>query len=172
MKTSEGFSLIETVLALGVFAGGILVLLGFLSPTIQAVEEHGTIGSAERAAQSVLAYLSERDFDGIALAGLVDGSDVESLPTLDDRKLLVDRLGERVGTKGDVDAWGFERSTDAQWFEAILIRSETAAPSSEALSLGAIVFVVELSWPAFHSNGTPVSRPQRQRLFVNTSLRR
>lgn len=158
----------EVVLALGVFAGGVLVLMGLLSPLIRSVQELTDGSGSSMAKEAILNQLTELEWDQVRSSYLLNAADISGLHARDNRRFFVSRQGARVSKGGESDALTF----DACYYEALLIRCESlSSPSTEASS-GVLTFFIELSWPAMHVTGETILREQRQRRMVTTSLRR
>lgn len=171
-QTCRGFSLIETVIVIGLVAGGVLILFGLLSPTLQTVEDHELRRRAKAAADAVIAYLESRGLDQVTEHLLVNEADLADLSAWGGHTLFVDREAERVGTLADIAARGYDRFEQAHFFEAVMVRNSASARWGESGVMGVTLFHLELTWPASSADAAVVPRRHRSRLLVTTALRR
>ncbi len=171
-KGLRGFSLLETVIAIGLVAGGALVLFGLLSPLLQAVDHHEWRRRAKSAADAVIAHLEALGIDRAIGQVVVNEADVAALGDWDERKLFVDREGERVGTFAEIAARSYERLDQACFFEAMVVRNSVSGRWDESGVMGVTLLHLELTWPAGAEDGSAVPRRDRSRLRVIMSLRR
>lgn len=170
--TCRGFTLLETVLALGWVAGAVMILFGLLSPMLRMSDEQELRQRAAAAAETVEAYLEARGLDEVAEHLLLNEADIPALGDWDGHRLFVDRDAGYVGTHADIVARGYERFEQAFFFEAIAVRNSAPENAAAHGALGATLFHLELTWPAGNAEGRPVPRQHRNRLVVTTALRR
>jgi prepilin-type N-terminal cleavage/methylation domain-containing protein len=167
----RGFSLIEVVAALGIFAIGMIAVLGLFSPVTRAVANVSDAEAAARAADAVRARLRAMPF--AAAAALVqEPADVRKKdadgaynPNDGTRHpaVIFGRLNGEVAfyhASAVVPAWhDFDYSTspprarplaDAdKFFEIDLIRDAAISPAAEDATAPMIAFHVRVRWPAF-----------------------
>lgn len=165
-----GFTLVETVMALGIVSGGLLILLGVLSSTIQGAIDRDLRRGANDAANAVLSHLLEHGGRSFANSLLVAKDDLEGLAAWDSRKLFVDRGAEFVGTSDEIRARGYERFDQAHFFEAVLVSDTAQWRGGEANGSETTIVSIGLTWPASQPDGAPTPAQQRSRLTVRTCL--
>lgn len=166
----RGFTLVETLMALGIVSGGLLILLGVLSSTIQGAIDHDFRRSANDAVDAVLSHLLEHGGRSFADNHLIAKDELEGLAAWDSRKLFIDRGGEFVGTSDEIRARGYERFDQAHFFEAVLVNDSAQWRAGAASGTESSILSVRLSWPASQPDGAPTPAHQRSRLTVRTCL--
>lgn len=171
-KHCRGFSLVETLMALGVVSGGLLVLLGVLSATIQGAHEHDLRRSANEAVNAVLSHLEERGGHVVAGRLLLGEEELANLAAWDDRKLFVDRETGFVGTHDEIRSRGYDRFDQAHYFEAVLVKDTARWSRGDTGGPESVIFSIRFAWPASRSDGTPTPHGQRSRLTVRACLPR
>lgn len=175
-KRSSAFSLIEVVVALGVFAITIVGVLGLLSPTTQAVSDTLDGGVASRLAETVNAEVERLGFTAVTGSQLVLSSAVSALPTNASKLLFATRGGDRICSQGAADTAPNYIAPAERYFEVLLIRNESLSPAGTDNTAGFVAFSVQVSWPAFVDDGTgaavAVARSQRSVFSFNAAVRR
>ncbi len=185
IRSRLGFSLLEVVVAVGIFAIGMVAVVGLFAPIAKSV---GSLQEAE-AATNVAALLASR-LQGQSLSEVgkllkvSTGARTHQLtdadnnpnspaadPTRDPQLIFASRDGSKIGFYGD-SVWG---PTDTEkFFEIALIRNETLSPvtttvtdpEGNSVAQNADDTAIQLSytarirWPAFVPDATPTN-PRR-----------
>lgn len=175
------FSLLEVVAAIGIFAIGMVAVLGLFTPVAKSV---GTIADAEAAAN--VAALINTKLQGQPFADVVpllkissgtnrhqltdvDGTpnSPEADPRLDNQLLFASRDGLKIGPYSD-PIWG--RTDVEKYFEIALIRNEALLPlgddgadppTADPIATTLILpYNARVRWPAFVPDATPTN-PRR-----------
>ena len=175
-RAARAFSLIEVVVAVGVFALGMVAVVGLFAPVARSVGSTADADAAARVADAVRAKLQSMPF--ATVAGLLKQSTGSSHEitladarvdydlTRDPQLLFASRDGSKVGAYSDA-IWvnGLTRRNwdGEKFFEIALIRNETVAPKAGTVSSsgGADVavtpdesapllgYTARIRWPAF-----------------------
>lgn len=174
-----GFSLLEVVVAVGIFAVGMMAVVGLFTPVARSVSGSAEAETAARVADALRAKLQAMPVaDVIALLKKSNGTRHELTdadgrpdydPTKDAQVLFASRDGSKIGTYADV-VWGarsvqFNPDRD-KYFEVALIRNETLTPlaTTQSADLDAtpvnpddtaflIAYTARLRWPMFVPEG-------------------
>lgn len=160
-KKIHAFSLVEVVVAVGIFAIAVVSILGLLVPISQSTADIRDTDDATRVATVIQAELQQLGFSavqsnlwvGVPNDQTFDPTDVSSSP----KALLASRSGDRIGVY-DSNVWkltstGSETSSDAnaqKFFEIVLLENTLITPSSDP---GFLAFTMRLRWPAFLPDG-------------------
>jgi prepilin-type N-terminal cleavage/methylation domain-containing protein len=164
---TRGFSLIEVVAALAIFAIGMVAVLGLFAPVTRSISTVSDSEAAARVADAVRARLQALPFKQ-ALALVQDVADVRKhdgdgnynpnegakYPAVIFGKLNGD-IGIYDATK-EPKAWydstvpNPARVLDAdKYFEIDLIRNETLSPKADDATAAIVVYTMRVRWPAF-----------------------
>jgi prepilin-type N-terminal cleavage/methylation domain-containing protein len=183
-RPARGFSLIEVVVALGVFSVAIVVVVGLLKPTVESVQNVVDSQAADRLADSIIAKVAAYGYTALTLGDettnnqpllITASSNMDTSVSLTDPRLIfADRTGDVVGqaTGPDSGLWQNLNPTapnDNMYFEIMLVRNATFSPPSnvsDALA-GGVAFTVHISWPAYTPGSTanglqPLARGNRR----------
>lgn len=181
IRARTAFSLVEVVLAVGIFAVGIVAVLGLFAPVAQSIRANG---EAEAAAGAVDALLSRLRTEPVAtVAGYLQMPDEFQRdetrsgddPAADGRVFYVSLARDKVGQRDD-PVWG--GSDRDKYFELTLIRNEDLSPAANDEFSAWLAFNVRVRWPAFLpvANGGAVQvggdSSARPALFFAGSVRR
>lgn len=165
-RRPHAFTLLEVVVAVGVFAVGMVAVIGLLTPVARSVGDSADADAAARVADAVRAKLQTMPWATVAgMLKRTTGSGHE-LTIADNRSdydltkdaqlLFASRDGTKVGTYGDATLWldpVTRRASDREkFFEVALIRNEDLSPGSEAFPDATAVvlgYTVRIRWPAF-----------------------
>ncbi len=142
MINKKAFSLIEVVLAAGVFAVTIVAVLGLYAPLSQSVSEMSDTDDASRLMNAVNSELSRLDFD-----------DVEDY---DGETLYATRGGDVIGKIGLLPG---QVLREEAYFRIELDRLNNAPTEPYAQ------FAVEIYWPEYLPDGTQVTEGQEILIF-------
>lgn len=163
-RVFSGFSLVEVVVAVGLFAFAIVGVLGLLSPTGRAIADVTDNDAASRAISAIQ--------DGLQRAGwaAVQANLLAASPTDTQYPFAVSRGGEKVGIKsGTGSASPFpndEPGRGEQFFEFALVRDTNLSPAANDNTAGFLAFTIVLRWPAYLPNGLPVTTPSQKSVLV------
>ena len=156
-------------MALGIFAIGMVAVIGLFSPVAKSVGDSADAEAATRVADLLSVKLQTLGLDAVApLLKVKTGATTHELTTADatgnynvaaDPKLLfASRDGTKIGRYGDLTLWGVDpatrRASDREkYFEIALIRNETISPpptdtAPDAL-LPVLAYTARVRWPAF-----------------------
>ena len=184
-RLRRAFSLIEVVVAVGIFALGLVAVLGIFAPITKSIATVSESESAARVADSVLARLRAIPFDTAARfvqdATTVQKNDASGAYNPNDgAKNPFVIFGKRDGEAGFYDSDTAQKKwrdslgntiADAdKYFEIELIRNDTLStktiPAADPADPGVpadptatmIAFSMRVRWPSFlpASSGTPV----------------
>lgn len=170
-ESSQGFSLIEVVAAIAVFALGMVALLGLFTPVTKSVAAVGDAEAAARVADAVRARLHAMPFE--AAAALIQApanlqkksADPAYNPNDGSRnpQVIFGTLGgeaafyDRDATRPNWYRTDYTRSPPRplavpnadKYFEIDLIRNETLSPAGADALAAVIAFNIRVRWPAF-----------------------
>jgi type II secretory pathway pseudopilin PulG len=166
----RAFSLVEVVVAMGVFAIAVIVVLGLLPPATREVGETLDVGTAQRLAEAINAEVRRVGYDALVPALLVSNAELRDLADDDPRLFWADRDGRRVGDSRNMEG------VDERYFEIVLVRMDDLSPPGADSTAGYVAFTGWLSWPARlpdgDSGGRVVARAQRSTHAYNFALTR
>lgn len=162
-----GFSLLEVVAAVAIFAVGMVAVLGLFAPVAKSVATVADAEAAARVADAVRARLQALPFDQ-ALALVQEVADVRrkdgdgAYNPNDGTKNPAVVFGKLSGDVGIYDpaqgrnAW-YDSSVPApqripdteKFFEVDLIRNDTLTPKSGDATAAMVAYTIRVRWPAF-----------------------
>ena len=170
------FSLLEVVVAVGVFAIGIVAILALFAPAAKSVSANAEAEAAAAVAQALAADLQRRvvlaDAEPFAAitallkkstaAGghelTADNARADYDIARDPQLLFANRDGTKIGTFADTTVWGTPNSPREKFFEIALIRNETLSPPGDPAAdppvnpdatAAFIAYTARIRWPAF-----------------------
>lgn len=159
-RARSAFSLVEVVVAVGVFAIAIVSVIGILAGVGKSVGEVNDADKAARLIGVVQAKLQDAGFVNVKAA--IDGG----------TSFFASEDGAIVALTGD-SVWG---GTNAlKYFELNLIRNETLSnpTTNPDESAGFLAFNIRVSWPAYLPNGQEVTDDtQKEVLIVPAAITR
>lgn len=180
----KAFSLVEVVVAVGIFAIAILSVIGVLTGVGRSVGEVVDTDKASRLVGVVQARLQASSFSTIVaslktdatVAGEATGYD----PSADTRVFFANEDGSIVAPYNATSAWEQNDPTptiterDAlKFFELTLIRNPNLSPANNDGSAGFLAFTIRIRWPAFLPNGTRVTdHTQKEVLMIPAVITR
>ncbi len=182
--TGRGFSLIEVVVAVGIFAVAISIVIGLLVPTVNSVNDTIDTNTANRISSAINSKLQSLGYSRVQALLYPASTNPNTVPVSDPNLLFANKTGEQVGTAAD-PVWGGVNNHAAKYFEAMLVHTPNtvlsatdAAPASSNISF--VMFTVRLTWPAYLPDGTglpttvllPTPRPQRRIFVFNAAVAR
>ena len=169
------FTLIEVVVAIGIFAISMVAVIGLFGPVAKSVGDLTDAEAAAHVAELLAVQLQSQEPVDLAAGTpfkslvarlkvatakshqLTDADNSTSYDIVTDPQLLfASRDGTKIGTYGDTTVWGIEVSTRKvsdrdKFFEIALIRNETLSPNNPALDDAAplLAYTARVRWPAF-----------------------
>jgi type II secretory pathway pseudopilin PulG len=171
-KSACGFSLVEVVVAVGIFALAIVGVIGLLVPTSKTITEVADADSASRAISAIQSGLQKAGYTAVR-ASLVANPPVIFYATKD---------GSKVGASTDTTLWP-SGSDQEKFFEFRLVRNgdvPTAgaglSPAANDATAGFLAFTIVLKWPAFAPTadgaGIAVDDSQKSTMVVPAAITR
>jgi hypothetical protein len=165
--------LVEVVVALGVFAAGIIPVLAFFGALTHSARADREAEAAAGIADALVSRLRTLPFDTLAarLKTTVQPGDKPA----DGRDLFFASLGgDKIGPDEDPVWNGSDRD---KFFEITLLRNEELSPAERDADAAWLAFNVRLRWPAFRpvSAGGAVRTGESERmqeLIFSGSVRR
>jgi prepilin-type N-terminal cleavage/methylation domain-containing protein len=174
-QARRAFTLLEVVVALSIFAVGILAVVGLFAPVARSVSGSSDAEVAARTAEALRLKLQTMQFaDVVALLKNSNGAkhaltDADAKPdynpATDPQILFASRDGSKIGVYTD-PIWNVSgRNSDREkYFEIALVRNEAVSPlgtatdNAPAPNLDATApmlgYVARLRWPSFVPDGT------------------
>lgn len=172
----RAFSLLEVVAAIGIFAIGMVAVIGLFAPVAKSV---GGTADAEAAANVADLLRSRLQGMGISAATLLlksstakshELTDADAKPdydiTKDAQLLFASRDGTRIGGYNDPvwrDPVTLQPSDTGKFFEIALVRNETLSPVPVSDADPApppplvLAYTARIRWPAFVPDATPTN---------------
>lgn len=175
-QRGSAFSLLEVVVAVGIFALGIAAVVTLFAPAAKSVAANSDAEAAAAVAQALAIQLQRRvvPTDPNPFAAVVallkkstatggheltaENARADYNITLDPQLLFANRDGTKIGTFADTAVWGTPNSNREKFFEIALIRNETLSPKGDptaepptdpdATALF-IAYTARIRWPAF-----------------------
>jgi len=159
---TTGFSLIEVVVAVGIFALAIVGVIGLLVPTSKNISDVADSDSASRAISAIQSGLQSSGFT------TVQGNLAKTF--------YASRNGDKVGAS-DAAIWSTTGVTNQdKFFEFTLVRNDTLSPASADPTAGFLAFTIVLKWPAFvpsaNGTGTAVDPSQKSVMVIPAAITR
>ena len=159
MKKS-GFSLVEVVVSVGIFAVAIVGIIGLFAPTTKNVAAVADSDSSTRAVAAIQSYLKEQGFTGT--------------------QSIVDTGTTYYANKGANVIGNSTLATfpnNDKFFEFTLTRNTDLSPSTAAdATAGFLAFTINLKWPAFTPTadgvGAAVADSQKSSLIIPAAVTR
>ena len=177
-RSCAAFSLIEVVVALGIFAIAIVGVLGLLSPTTDLVSDTIDSGIASRLADTVNAEVERAGYDTVR-GLLLLGSELDDDGRIVANRLLANRAGDVIASQSQLTGNQSLLLQADRFFEVVLVRNEGLSPNTadNDNSAGFLAFSVRVTWPAQVSDGTEsgfveVPRADRSVFTFNAAVRR
>jgi uncharacterized protein (TIGR02598 family) len=178
-KWKTGFSLVEVVVALGIFAISIVAIIGLLVPVNNSVTDIRDTEDATRLVTNIQGELQKLSFatlkfvldnppatDADRLFSSRDGSIVEvGDPVAQTRANVWDPQGVRTQLEEDA----------LKFFKVELLRNTSLSPNSAPnldANAGYLAYTIKLSWPAFGSNGEAVAASSQSVMLIPAAITR
>lgn len=175
-----GFSLVEVVVAIGIFAVGMVVVVALFSPVAKSVAGSSDAEAATAIAERLRDELTRRTLAAQSFAPVVallknstarshevtiadNAPGAATDPRADARLLFASRDGSKLAGYTDaiwIDPVTRQPSDADKFFEITLIRNDVLSPiASDAITPPPIVlaYTARIRWPAFVPDGTPTN---------------
>lgn len=176
----DAFSLLEVVVAIGIFAAGMLGVVALFTPVARSVSASADAEAAARVSDALKMKLQSMPFlEVTALLKVSNGArhaltDTDARsdynPATDAQILFASRDGGKVGTYSDpvwIDPVTNRNSDREKFFEIALIRNETLsplvvatppaegepAPANPDATAYLLAYTARVRWPAFVKQG-------------------
>lgn len=162
------FTLLEVVVAVGVFAIGMVAVIGLFSPVAKSVGDSADAEAATRVADLLNVKLQTLGLDAVApLLKIKTGATTHQLTTSDARTnynpatpaeniFFASRDGTKIGLYNDpiwIDPATRNNSDRDKYFEIALIRNEAISPppsdTSPDSALPVLAYTARVRWPSF-----------------------
>jgi len=175
----KAFSLVEVVVAVGIFALAIVAVIGMLVPIGKSVGDVKDGDDASRLAGVIQSSLQEQVYRlrtansatyWSTFAGYLNGGTT----------IYASRDGTKVGLGNNLTLWDTDSSgaisavEDAQkFFEVILQRNTTLSAAGNDATAGFLSFVIELRWPGYSAQGVALTgdaRAQQSQFLIPASV--
>lgn len=163
------FSLVEVVVATGIFAIAIVSVIGLVAAVTKNVSEIRDGDDASRVMANLQSKLKDQGFTALrAYMGDVTGK-------AENARIYANRDGTRIGLGNATAVWDPEnelttQEENAQKYFLIELRpNATLSPNSGALTdanSGYLAFTVRLIYPAYLGDGTRVADSSQQSIAV------
>ncbi len=170
VRRAAAFSLLEVVVAVGVFALGMVAVVGLYAPVAKSVTGVADAEAAGRVADAVRARLGSLPFEtALALVqtkanlrrkdgdGAYNPNDGTKNP-----EVLFGKLSGDVGIydaarepKAWYDARGARVLDADKFFEIDLVRNETLSPVADDATAAFVAYTIRVRWPAFLPSTSP-----------------
>jgi len=161
----RGFSLVEVVVAMGIFAIAVIAIVGLLIPITQSISEVKDGDDASRVAQTIQAELQKYPF-----------ADVQAFISTNVVDLYATRSGNILARETpspglwDVDSSG-TLTPDEQalkFFKVELRPNDILSPNgtTSAYDEGYLAFTIVLRWPGYTADGNPFPQREQQSVLV------
>lgn len=160
----RAFSLVEVVVAVGIFAIAIVSIIGLMIPINRSVAEIGEGDDAARVAGVVIEELQK--FGYASVRGFINS------PPPADNRLHSTRDGKRVGQSDTSLVWDAdgtltdEEEKAQQFFEINLTRNTDLSPAATDADSAYLAYFLELRWPAHTGQGVPIGDRSQQSVLI------
>lgn len=150
-RRTTAFSLIEVVVALGIFSVGIAVVLRLFAGIADSIRLAGETEAGVHAAEALIGRLRAGPFWDVA-GDMMTPEELRRLDAsgrkgslTDHRLFFANPTADRIGKDGDALWLGHEGE---KYFEIALVRDETRSPLGEDELASSLVFTARIRWPA------------------------
>lgn len=154
MTDRKGFSLVEVVVAVGIFALAIVGVIGLLSPTNKAIADVSDSDASSRAISAIQTGLQQAGYEAVRTS-LIAGT-----PADNDYVFFSSKSGDKVGLSGV-----FTQDAD-KFFEFALIRNAALSSVDNDPTAGFLAFTISLRWPAYLPNGQRFTAHQQKSVLI------
>lgn len=165
LRLAKGFSLVEVVVAVGIFAIAVISVIGLLAPINQSVADVKDGDDASRVASMIQNELQRVGVG--AVNGFITGN----------QTLYASRTGSKIGLDNQLAPWNVDvpdlngnGSTEAfeinaQKFFEIRLSANSALPFTAATD-GFLALNIELRWPGYTGDGNQFGSSEQQSILI------
>ncbi len=173
IRKITGFSLVEVVVSVGIFAVAIVGIIGLFAPTTKNVAAVGDSDGSTRAVAAIQSYLKESASTSTGFTDLQKALGDDSSTTGTGYIYYVTKEGSKVvNINSDTNAAIIIPDKD-RFFEFSLVRNATLSPVADKDTAGFLAFTINLRWPAYLPNGVQVTdNSQKSSLIVPAAVTR
>ena len=174
-KRRSGFSLVEVVVSVGIFAVAIVGIIGLFAPTTKNVAAVADSDASTRAVAAIQSYLKEKASSSTGFSDLQTllGADLNTNGT--GYVYYVTKGGDKVVNKDDMSEATIIPNNN-RFFEFSVIRNATLSPVADKDTAGFLAFTINLRWPAYTPTadglGAVVADSQKSSLIVPAAVTR
>lgn len=158
----RAFSLVEVVVAVGIFAIAIVSVVGLVSAISKNVAEIREGDEASQVIANLQSKLAAVGFDDLrSYMGDLSGK-------AENARLYASRDGSRIGLGSATALWdptnelSTEEENAQKYFLIELLPDSTLSPSTNDAAAGYLAFMVRLIYPAYLGNGVRVQDSNQQ----------
>ncbi len=163
-RRSRAFTLLEVVIAVGIFAIGMVAVIGLFTPAAKSIGDSADAEAATRVADLLNVKLQTLGFAGVVPLLKVSTGKSHQLtdadaktnynPAADPQVFFASRDGTKIGIYADAiwqDPTTKRNSDRDKFFEIALIRNESVSPNDDTLAatMPILAYVARVRWPAF-----------------------
>jgi len=162
IKRKSGFSLVEVVVSVGIFAVAIVGIIGLFAPTTKYVAAVGDSDGSTRAVAAIQSALKESGFTAVK-SSFAKGY----IYYVNKNGTVVDKINAD-GSLNQVVTSDADR-----FFEFSLTRNTDLSKVADDDAAGFLAFTINLRWPAYLPNGVQVTdNSQKSSLIVPAAVTR
>ncbi len=162
MLPRQAFSLVEVVVALGVFAAGIISVLALFGSLASSARANREGEAAACIADALSSRLRTLPFETV-VASLRTATKPDDDAAASQNLFYASLAGDRIGQDGDPVWNGSDRD---KFFEITLIRNEQLSPQGRDADAAWITFNARVRWPAFRPPGSGAAVRETGRMQV------
>lgn len=161
---SKGFSLVEVVVAVGIFALAIVGVLGLLAPTSKNISDVSDSDAASRVITAIQSGLQTAGYTSVNASLIAN------------KQFYATKDGSKVAASDAVGVWTTGQNQE-KFFEFKLVRNDTLSPVANDATAGFLAFTIVLKWPSFVPTpdgltGTAVDDAQKSVVVVPAAITR
>jgi type II secretory pathway pseudopilin PulG len=150
-KRKSGFSLVEVVVSVGIFAVAIVGIIGLFAPTTKNVAAVADSDASTRAVAAIQSYLKEQastseGFKGLQSTVTATGTNYDYYATKGGDKVV-----HKDGKSADTII-----PNSGRFFEFSLTRNTDLSKVDDDDAAGFLAFTIKLRWPAYLPDGSQV----------------
>ena len=171
----SGFSLVEVVVAVGIFAIAIVSIIGMLVPINNSVADIRDSEDASRLSTTIQGELQKLSFATIKV--------VLDAPGAATSVLYASRDGSKVEVRNPpaprVNIWDQNNAGLSQveqdafkFFKVELLRNDILSPAPADATSGYLAFTIKLTWPAFAPNGDTIAASNQSVMLIPAAITR
>jgi type II secretory pathway pseudopilin PulG len=165
----RAFSLVEVVVAIGIFALALASVVGLVAAVTKRVNEVSESDDASRLLVNLQAKLQAVSFT--AIRAYINLAPISNIPA--DDRIYASRDGSLLGRGDQTAVWnvngtaGIQAEEDALKYFLVEMRPNDAlSPPGNDATAGYLAFTVRLIYPAYLGDGTPVTDSSQQSILV------